>query len=88
MSLRMDWTYDTGNFSELPSIVKDLHDNGQHYVNIIDPAISNTAGYFPYESGVQNQVFIRDADTKDWVVGVVWPGPTGKFDTNGKLKYF
>jgi lysosomal alpha-glucosidase len=78
MSLRMDWTYDSGNFSELPSIVKDLHDHGQHYVNIIDPAISNTPGYYPYDSGVQSQVFIKDANTNDWLIGVVWPGTTGK----------
>ena len=76
MSQRMDWTYDTGNFSGLPDIVKDLHDHGQHYINIIDPAISNTDGYLPYETGLQNDIFIKSLETKEPVIGVVWPGTT------------
>ena len=76
MSLRMDWTYDTSNFSGLPDIVKDLHDHGQHYVNIIDPAISNTQGYYPYESGLKNDVFIKPLNSDDPLVGIVWPGQT------------
>ena len=76
MSERMDWTYDKANFSDLPNIVKDLHESGMHYVNIIDPAIKNSPGYFPFDSGVQSQVFIKDSKTNDWLVGVVWPGTT------------
>jgi lysosomal alpha-glucosidase len=76
MNLRMDWTYDKENFAELPQIVDDLHAHGQHYVNIIDPAISNTAGYYPYENGVENNVFIRHSDNNEFLVGKVWPGST------------
>jgi lysosomal alpha-glucosidase len=36
MYARMDWTYDNETFYDLPSIVKDLHDHDQHYINIID----------------------------------------------------
>lgn len=36
MSAHEDWTYDnTQNFIDLPNIVADLHNNGQHYINII-----------------------------------------------------
>jgi len=30
-----DWTYDKDKYADLPSIVKDLHDNGQHYIMIV-----------------------------------------------------
>ena len=35
MSAKMDWTYDDDNFKRLPDIVQDLHNHGQHYINII-----------------------------------------------------
>ena len=76
MSQLMDWTYDTANFSDLPDIVQDLHAHGQHYVNIIDPAISNTNGYYPYDSGLTSDVFIKESDSNEPVVGMVWPGTT------------
>lgn len=76
MSERMDWTYDQKNFSGLPELVKDLHEHGQHYINIIDPAISTTRDYYPYESGLRSNVFIRLADKDEPLIGVVWPGTT------------
>lgn len=72
----MDWTYDEEGFKELPDVVNDLHAHGQHYINIIDPAISATPGYYPYESGLTNNVFIRPANSSEPLVGVVWPGAT------------
>lgn len=72
----MDWTYDQKNFNELPDVVNDLHAHGQHYINIIDPAISATPGYYPYESGLANNVFIRPADSDEPLIGIVWPGAT------------
>ncbi len=76
MSAKMDWTYDEENFKELPQIVDDLHKHGMHFVNIIDPAISNTQGYWPYETGLVNDVFIKPIDSDQPLVGVVWPGAT------------
>ena len=35
MNKHYDWTYDKSKFSDLPAIVKDLHDNGQHYIMIV-----------------------------------------------------
>ncbi|CAF0818858.1 unnamed protein product [Brachionus calyciflorus] len=76
MSERLDWTYDKQNFTLLPEIVRDLHEHGQYYVNIIDPAISNTPNYYPYESGVKQNVFIKQFDKDEPLIGVVWPGTT------------
>ena len=76
MQDRKDWTYDKKNFPNLPAIVKNLHDHGQHYINIIDPAISNTPGYFVYVDGVDNNVFIKFFNSSEILVGSVWPGST------------
>jgi alpha-glucosidase (family GH31 glycosyl hydrolase) len=76
MDSKMDWTYDTVNFKDLPAIVDDLHTHGQHFVNIIDPAISNTEGYWPYENGLIDNVFIRTNESGGPLIGVVWPGRT------------
>ena len=76
MEAKRDWTYDKENFAELPEIVDDLHQHGQHYVNIIDSAISNTNGYVPYESGLEADIFIKYEDSDEPLVGSVWPGDT------------
>ena len=76
MSQRLDWTYDEQRLSELPQIVDDLHQHGQHYINIIDPAISNRDGYKPYETGLKSDVFIKSVDRDEPIKGVVWPGST------------
>jgi lysosomal alpha-glucosidase len=76
MSGRKDWTFDIENFSNLSEIVQDLHVNGQHYINIIDPAISKTPGYLPYDEGLVNNVFIKYYNSTEPLVGKVWPGDT------------
>ena len=35
MDKHFDWTYDHDKYSDLPAIVKDLHDHGQHYMMIV-----------------------------------------------------
>ncbi|XP_066291231.1 lysosomal alpha-glucosidase-like isoform X3 [Branchiostoma lanceolatum] len=78
MTSHLDWTYDGDKFAELPAVVKDLHDHGQHYIMIVDPGISNTqkAGtYPPYDVGLKRGVFINDTDGNP-IVGSVWPGDT------------
>jgi alpha-glucosidase (family GH31 glycosyl hydrolase) len=75
MSAQYDWTFDSKNFANLSEIVNDLHSNGQHYINIIDPAIRNINGYYPFDLGVDNNVFIKD-DNDEILIGRVWPGDT------------
>jgi lysosomal alpha-glucosidase len=65
-------------FQSLPDVVDDLHANGQHYIMIVDPAISNSlpaGAYLPYDKGMQEDVFIHNADGSV-LVGEVWPGKT------------
>ncbi|CAH1794350.1 unnamed protein product [Owenia fusiformis] len=79
MKDHLDWTYDADKFKDLPTIVKDLHDNGMHYVNIIDPGISSTqpkGSYKPYDDGLRQGVFVMKADGSGPIIGKVWPGNT------------
>ncbi|XP_070581150.1 lysosomal alpha-glucosidase-like [Ptychodera flava] len=78
MDNHLDWTYDKTNFAELGDLVKDLHAHGQHYINIVDPAISNKqpkGSYQPYDDGIAMKVFIT-FDNGTVVRGSVWPGET------------
>jgi hypothetical protein len=36
-----------------------LNNAGQHYINIIDPAIAFKQGYQPYDEGMQMDIFIK-----------------------------
>nr|XP_026693555.1 LOW QUALITY PROTEIN: lysosomal alpha-glucosidase-like [Ciona intestinalis] len=79
MSKRLDFTYDKTTFDTLPQMVEDLHENGQHYIMIIDPGISNkqpTGTYPAYKQGIELDVFIKDPRTNAPISGEVWPGST------------
>ncbi|XP_064601739.1 lysosomal alpha-glucosidase-like isoform X2 [Liolophura sinensis] len=75
----LDWTYSKATYADLPDIVQDLHDNGQHYIMIVDPGISSTqptGSYPPYDEGLQEELFVKKADGSGPLMGKVWPGPT------------
>ena len=79
MKKRLDFTYDESQFATLPQVVDNLHQNGQHYVMIIDPGISNqqpNGTYPPYEDGIASKIFIMDPENKKPIEGAVWPGRT------------
>ncbi|XP_043851669.1 sucrase-isomaltase, intestinal [Dromiciops gliroides] len=81
MEQKKDFTYDTQNFSGLPDFVRDLHNYGQKYVIILDPAISierriNGAAYETYERGTAQNAWIKEADGVTPLIGEVWPGFT------------
>uniref|UniRef100_A0A8P0T312 Maltase-glucoamylase n=2 Tax=Canis lupus familiaris TaxID=9615 RepID=A0A8P0T312_CANLF len=69
MHERKDFTYDPVNYKGFPEFVKELHNNSQKLVIIVDPAISNNSSpsnpYGPYDRG---------SGAKIWVN--VWPGKT------------
>jgi alpha-glucosidase (family GH31 glycosyl hydrolase) len=44
--------------------------------NSKDPAINNTQGYYPYDSGMEKNVFVKYSDRDEPLVGQVWPGST------------
>ncbi|CAH1272390.1 MGAM [Branchiostoma lanceolatum] len=81
MEDRKDFTYDADLYQGLPDLVQNLHDHGQKYVIILDPAIGNTnrrdgSPYLPYESGLQSDIFVKNADGETDLVSKVWPGTT------------
>lgn len=79
MKDHLDWTYDTSSFNGLSDVVADLHQNGQHYIMIIDPGISNVrpSGSYPaYDNGLKMDVFIKTTDGSAPIIGKVWPGTT------------
>ncbi|KAM6442830.1 sucrase-isomaltase, intestinal [Liasis olivaceus] len=76
-----DFTYDKKNFAGLPEFVQDLHNHGQKYVIILDPAISvnnltNSTPYEAYLHGEQMKVWINESDGISPLIGEVWPGTT------------
>ena len=57
MDDRKDFTYDHKKFQGLPQFVDQLHQQGLHYIPIIDPGISSTEKeeYVPYDKGTVGQ---------------------------------
>ncbi|XP_055458101.1 maltase-glucoamylase isoform X1 [Psammomys obesus] len=80
MDQRKDFTYDPVNFQGFPEFVKELHDNGQKLVIILDPAISNNSlpsnPYDPYDRGSAMKIWVNSSDGKTPLIGKVWPGTT------------
>jgi len=72
-----DWTWSAGNFDmkQVAAFVDGLHEQGMHFIPIVDPGIMVYAGYEAYEQGVKDEVFIKDINNKDFYLGQVWPGP-------------
>ncbi|XP_017358744.1 sucrase-isomaltase, intestinal [Cebus imitator] len=81
MEDKKDFTYDEVAFQGLPEFVQDLHDHGQKYVIILDPAISigeraNGATYATYARGNAQKVWVNESDGTTPIIGEVWPGLT------------
>jgi len=71
-----DFTSDATNFpyDEVKSFVDTLHDDGQRFVQIIDPGIEPHDDYAAYTRGIDMDVFVKDIQGNDFL-GQVWPGP-------------
>uniref|UniRef100_A0A665W316 alpha-glucosidase n=1 Tax=Echeneis naucrates TaxID=173247 RepID=A0A665W316_ECHNA len=81
MEDKKDFTYDKVNFKELPQFADYLHEKGQRYILILDPAIatSKRVGNAPYESydrGNEKNAWVTESDGKTPLLGEVWPGET------------
>ncbi|XP_055954358.1 lysosomal alpha-glucosidase [Patella vulgata] len=77
MDHNRDFTTGISTFGNQTSLVEELHRLGMHYMMIVDPGISNSAGpgnYLSYDLGVKMDVFIKNASGQP-LIGVVWPGP-------------
>jgi alpha-glucosidase len=73
-----DFSFDPVNYppQKMAQFVQTLHNNGQHYVVIVDPGIHNRSGYAPFDDGLKRKIFISEADGVTPVIGKVWPGYT------------
>ncbi|XP_038672624.1 maltase-glucoamylase, intestinal [Scyliorhinus canicula] len=80
MEDKKDFTYDLVNFQNLPEFAQDLHNHGQRYIIILDPAISTqkliNGPYEAYDKGTQMGVWVNESDGKTPLLGEVWPGET------------
>ena len=50
-----------------------LRSQKQRWVLILDPPIHIKKGYYPYDSGIQNNVFLQDVTGKPYVGQVNYP---------------
>ncbi|GAB0193757.1 sucrase-isomaltase, intestinal [Grus japonensis] len=81
MEERKDFTYDKVKFQDLPNFAAYMHEYGQKYIIILDPAIStqNLVDGTPYGSYVRGQskkVWVNESDGVTPLLGEVWPGET------------
>ncbi|XP_076591162.1 sucrase-isomaltase, intestinal [Chaetodon auriga] len=79
MHMKRDFTYDKVNFKDLPNFATYLHEGGQKYILILDPAIATVQGntsYEPYDHGTAKDAWVTLADGKTALLGEVWPGET------------
>ncbi|XP_071390650.1 sucrase-isomaltase, intestinal [Centroberyx affinis] len=81
MEDKKDFTYDTVKFSELPQFADYLHEKGQRYILILDPAIATSkrvgnASYGSYDRGTEKNAWVTESDGKTPLLGEVWPGET------------
>ncbi|XP_041323927.1 sucrase-isomaltase, intestinal [Pyrgilauda ruficollis] len=80
MENRKDFTYDKVKFKDLPKFAAYLHEHGQKYIIILDPAISTQkmadgSPYGSYVRGTDRNVWVNESDGTT-LVGEVWPGET------------
>jgi alpha-glucosidase (family GH31 glycosyl hydrolase) len=64
--MRKDFTIDPVKWKGLPEYFDQLHSVGMKTVMILDPAlIVNETNYWPFETGISKNVFIRRPDDSD-----------------------
>ncbi|CAN6209969.1 unnamed protein product [Urochloa humidicola] len=67
------FTFDSERFPDPKSMVDNLHSVGCQAIWMLDPGIKKEEGYFVYDSGSTNDIWIQKADGSPFV-GEVWPG--------------
>jgi alpha-glucosidase len=67
------FTFDPNHFPDPKGTNDYLHSLGFKSVWMIDPGVKNEPGYFVYDSGTRENVWVLDASGKPFV-GPVWPG--------------
>ena len=62
------------NFRDVPDFIKYLHNNGQHFISLVDYGIPKTRGDPYYSYGEKYNAFIYSNYTKEFLISYVWPG--------------
>ncbi|CAM6098678.1 unnamed protein product [Calypogeia fissa] len=68
------FTFHPETFSEPSDLSQFLHDEGFKGVWMLDPGIKQEKGYFAYDSGTTEGIWVLQNNGKPYV-GEVWPGP-------------
>ncbi|XP_008581187.1 PREDICTED: LOW QUALITY PROTEIN: maltase-glucoamylase, intestinal-like [Galeopterus variegatus] len=74
MDGKKDFTVDNVAYSGLSNFAKELHDNGQKYIIMVNPGILQNSDYQPYDNGSTKRVWILGSN--GFAVGEGYPGPT------------
>ncbi|MFZ0635137.1 MAG: TIM-barrel domain-containing protein [Candidatus Acidiferrales bacterium] len=69
------FTVDRERFPHFEQMIQDLRADGFHTILITDLHIKKDPGYAPYDSGMKDDVFVKNPDGSVFV-GPVWPGPS------------
>ncbi|XP_076682895.1 lysosomal alpha-glucosidase isoform X2 [Andrena cerasifolii] len=75
MDKNNDFTYDVVKFRDLPQFINEIHSIGMHYIPLIDAGVSASevnGSYLPFDEGVKEDIFVRDAATNQPFIGKVW----------------
>lgn len=67
------FTFDGEKFSDPKAMIKRLKEKGFKVVVIMDPGIKTQLGYYPYEEGLEHDLFVKYPDGKVYEAQV-WPG--------------
>jgi alpha-glucosidase len=67
------FTWDRERFPEFEQMIHSLHTQGFKVVSIVDPGIKIDPLYATYQSGIENDVFVKYPDGER-VAAAVWPG--------------
>lgn len=73
MDALKSFTWNKQYFPNFAGTITGLHNQGFKVITIIDPGMRIEKGYFPFDSGLKGNHFIKDANG-ELVVGPVWPG--------------
>ncbi|XP_016007196.1 maltase-glucoamylase, intestinal [Rousettus aegyptiacus] len=76
MEHHLDFTYDKASFAGLPEYIKELKNDGIHYVIILDPFVTKDeplGTYKPYELGEDLGIWINNSDGFTPAIGKAWP---------------
>lgn len=75
MEEKRDFSTDPSRYplDKVRALVDNLHQNNQHYVQILDPGIRRLDSYGPYTRGAEKGAFLRSADGS-YYRGIQWPG--------------